>query len=198
MGKFLRDPSYWDERYRAGDHPWDRGSHAPPLEEVLELYPWKGRVLVPGCGTGHDVRFLAAAGLEAVGIDFSTEAIARARSFTKTPKAIFYELDLFSLPPSWNDTFDYVWEHTCLCALQPEDRQHYVHAVHRVLKPGGSLVGVFFLVGSSQPPPYGFSPPELDQLFGALFWLEKEWLPGRSYPGREGEELVRWYRKEVR
>jgi SAM-dependent methyltransferase len=193
--KFLADPDYWDQRYRKGDSPWDKGSPAPALREILQYYPWKGRVLVPGCGTGHDVRFLASAELEAVGIDFSGEAIRRAISLTSGPGALFYQLDLFCLPDSWNGTFDFVWEHTCLCALDPEDREKYARAVSRVLKPGGSLVGVFFLVGAPDPPPYGFSSEELDKLFGPYFSLEKEWLPESYYAGREGEEILRWYRK---
>jgi thiopurine S-methyltransferase len=36
-------------------------------------------VLVPGCGRGHEARLLADLGFEGIGLDFSAEAIARAR-----------------------------------------------------------------------------------------------------------------------
>jgi methyl halide transferase len=56
----------WESAYVLGETPWDKGFASPPLSWFLQLGQWlpAGRVLVPGCGRGHDVRLLA--GLEGI------------------------------------------------------------------------------------------------------------------------------------
>jgi hypothetical protein len=54
----------WNAAYEGGETPWDKGYASPPLIEFLNFQPISGRVLVPGCGAGHDVRALAAEGAE--------------------------------------------------------------------------------------------------------------------------------------
>ena len=51
----------WNERYRQGDTPWDKGRASPALLAWLNQNPgiMTGTVLIPGCGTGHDVRAIA-------------------------------------------------------------------------------------------------------------------------------------------
>ena len=52
----------WEERYESGDTPWEKGAPAPPLLEWLDSRgSIRGDVLVPGCGSGYDVRAIAAA-----------------------------------------------------------------------------------------------------------------------------------------
>ena len=50
----------WEACYRNNETPWDKGTAAPPLEELVDEYGsvvfLGGQVLVPGCGLGHDVR----------------------------------------------------------------------------------------------------------------------------------------------
>lgn len=193
----LDQPAYWDDRYRRGDTPWDRGTHSPALEDALRRLPPPGRVLVPGCGVGHDVRFLAVCGWQAVGIDFSSAAIAEARRRGGPEGAVYEEGDFFALPQRLAGSFDLVWEHTCFCAIPPERREDYVRAAYGALRPGGKLLGVFFLrTGPDDPPPYSFTLEELDSYFGCRFLLEAEWLPSHCYPGREGEEILRLFARK--
>ena len=76
--------SNWDQRYREGSDRWEQGKPAPPLETVLRTDSRApqppGRVLVPGCGRGHEAALLAELGYEAIGLDFSSEAIHRAQA----------------------------------------------------------------------------------------------------------------------
>ena len=69
----------WDERYRQGDTPWDKGRASPALIAWLQENRglMRGSVLVPGCGTGHDVRAIASAEPKSfpLGIDISKTAI---------------------------------------------------------------------------------------------------------------------------
>ncbi|QSR84108.1 methyltransferase domain-containing protein [Methylacidimicrobium sp. B4] len=193
----LDNPDYWNSRYRQGDAPWNRGSHSPALEEALLRLSRPGRALIPGCGCGHDVRLLATRGWEAVGIDFAPEALAQARRHGEPANLAYEEADFLTLPDWLRGAFDLVWEHTCFCAIPPERRHDYVRSAHGALRPGGKLLGVFFLrTGPLDPPPYCFTLEELDFFFGSHFLLEAEWLPGQCYPGREGEEILRLFSRK--
>jgi 2-polyprenyl-3-methyl-5-hydroxy-6-metoxy-1,4-benzoquinol methylase len=77
----------WDARYVAGDTPWDKGAAHPALQARLKKLPIAGRVLVPGCGAGHDVRALAAGGAAFVlGLDVAPSALNLAQSYPKAGK----------------------------------------------------------------------------------------------------------------
>ena len=76
-------------------------------------------------------------------------------------------------------------------------RASYVETTVRLLKPGGKIIAIFFLNPDHDEdgPPYGILRSELDGLFGAQFSLEKEWVPRRTYRGREEREMMRILRK---
>jgi SAM-dependent methyltransferase len=196
----------WEGHYREGRTPWDKGAPSPALREFLAVEPIFGRILVPGCGLGHDVRALAAAHPEAwvVGLDIAPTAILAAKELGVPERVEFREGDLFSAGEAWNQAFDWVWEHTCFCAISPELRDAYVAAVHTVLRPGGRLAGVFYLDpydGEHRPehgrPPFGCGIEELKERFGPRFELDAGRVPARAYPGREGREwLVGMRRRE--
>jgi hypothetical protein len=71
-------------------------------------------------------------------------------------------------------------------------RTAYAAAVACALKPGGGLFGIFYLdPDRDRQPPYGVAIPELDRLFSPDFSLARQWVPSRTFPGRESRELVR-------
>lgn len=185
----------WDQAYQADFTPWDKGVPSPPLVEWFGKNSLSGRVLVPGCGVGHDVAHLLSLGLDAVGLDISPTAIARAQARYPEHAAQFVNADLFI----FEGRFDAVVEHTCLCALPPELRTQYRDAVAALLKPGGLLVGVFFLNPQMDPgetgPPFGIGTDELTALFGEQFELVESYVPQAAFPGREGREWVRVMRR---
>lgn len=187
----------WERRYQSGDTPWEKGYAAPPLEDYLALYPIQEKVLVPGCGLGHDVRLLAKQGATVTGLDIAPSAIAQAKRFTQMGK-IFYVLgDFFHLPQEFENKFDWLVEHTCFCAIDPNEREAYVKGAWSALKPGGKLFGIFYLNPEvEEGPPFGVKVSELNSIFNHFFLLEKEWRPLRSYEGREGKELIRIYQKK--
>ena len=188
-------PTDWEDRYRTGDMPWDKGAPSPGLVDLLTSEPVRGRVLVPGCGLGYDVRALAATADEVVGVDLAPSAVKGARAFPSVGGERYEVADLFALPPRLRGSFAWVWEHTCFCAIDRELRAAYVEAVAGTLRPGGHLLAVFYLdPGQDHPddgPPFGVSLAALDALFAARFTLLREWLPQRAYPGREGREWMR-------
>lgn len=188
----------WNARYEKGDTPWEKGAFAPPLEEVARRYEsslWgAGPVLVPGCGYGHDARWIAKQGDFLVkGLDVSALAIERARERTEGDVPLF-ELGDFFKPEVKGCSA--IFEHTCFCAIDPTQREDYVQAAASWLSSGGCLVAIFFLNPDHKGgPPFGCSREELNGLFGKDFELIDEWEPQASYPGRDGRELVRIYRR---
>ena len=198
-----QDPTNWEQAYIDGTTPWEKGEPAPPLLEFLESNSPPPRILVPGCGFGHDVRALATAGeSEVIGFDISATALAGARKFQTAGNESYVLGDLFDLPAELRANFDMVFEHTCLSALPPKLRGGYVDAFHQALKPGGKVLAIFFLSPwdegeTPQPPPYGVTAEELDAMFSEKFELEKEWVPTQHYPGREGRELMRLLRRKL-
>lgn len=193
----LDNPLYWELKYQAGQTGWDKGAPSPALVEALQILPNPQRVLVPGCGAGHDVRYLASLKIEAVGIDFAPSAIEKAKKLSQSPLENYVLADIFSLPKEFYSSFDWIWEHTCFCAIPPEKRTDYVLSMKNALKEKGFFLGIFFLDTGEpgEPPPYCFELSEIDHHFDPYFQLEAEWLPFSCYEGREGEEIVRLYQK---
>jgi SAM-dependent methyltransferase len=191
-------PTDWEEQYQKGDTPWDKGAPSPGLVDFLATEPLRGRVLVPGCGAGHDVRAIAHSAKEVVGVDVAPSAIELARGFLRVGGERYELANLFDLPASMRGSSDWVWEHTCFCAIEPALRPAYVAAVAGALRLGGGLLAIFYLdPGNDDPsagPPYGVSRDDLNMLFAAHFDLEREWLPARAYPGREGREWMQLLR----
>jgi SAM-dependent methyltransferase len=181
----------WNQNYHESNTPWDKGEPSPPLVEWLSRNKLTGRVLAPGCGAGHDVAHLVSLGIDAIGLDIAPLAIERAKACYPRHAERFVLGNLFE----FSGRFDAIVEHTCLCALPPEWRPRYRDAVAELLKPGGLLVGVFYINPDLDPgetgPPFGISPDELTALFADRFEVIDSYVPQRAFPGREGRELLR-------
>ena len=197
----------WNERYRQGDTPWDKGRASPALVAWLNQNRGviTGPVLIPGCGTGHDVRAVATAEPASfpLGIDISEIAVRRCRQQKTCGNEGYRKANLFALPEDLMGTFNWVVEHTCFCAIDPEKRHAYVSAVAASLKPEGLLLGIFYLNPRSnddQPssgPPHGTTIKELESLFlkNNIFTITKVMTPAACYPEREGRERLVLLRK---
>ena len=189
-------PVDWDDRYRVGDTPWERGYSAPPLDEYLASHRVEGLVLVPGCGLGHDVRRLAGQGASPVGLDLAPFAIERARSMPAGGSETYRVGDFLNLPGDLCGAFDVVFEHTLFCAIPPILRIDYVAAAHRALRDAGVLLAIFFLeIEDPEGPPFPSTHAEIDELFHPCFDTVASWSPRSAYPGRENREEMRIMRK---
>ena len=184
----------WEAAYRRRETPWEKGKPHPALVDFLaENGALTGEIFVPGCGSGHDARALSAPSNRVLGVDLAPFAIAKAKARRRVAKEEYLLADLFALPGKLDGQFDWVFEHTCFCAIDPAWRTDYVRTVVRLLKPGGKLLAVFFINPDhdEEGPPYGVSRTELDEFFGKYFVVEREWVPARTHPGREQRELMR-------
>lgn len=187
----------WDQRYRDGDTPWDRGEAAPPLRQVLADWPrewWAGGpVLVPGCGRGFDAALLAERGLSVVGLDLSSHAVAAAEQTHGGGREDlkFVQGDLFDLSLAERLLVRVVWEHTCFCAIDPGQRAAYVQAMAGFLEVGERLMGVFYTDPDAEDgPPYAVSKEELADLFAPFFTWGRSEIPRECFSTREGCELL--------
>ena len=183
----------WEEAYQRRETPWEKGKPHPALVDFLEENgPLKGQIFVPGCGSGHDVRALSTAENQVLGVDLASFAITKAKARPVVGGEQYLQADLFALPPELNGRFDWVFEHTCFCAIDPSRRSDYLAAIVRLLKPGGGLLAIFFINPDhdEEGPPHPVSKLELEKLFGPFFALEREWVPKRTHPGREERELM--------
>lgn len=192
----------WQRRYEENDTPWDKGAAAPALIAFLREKQIAGRVLVPGCGRGHEARALGTQShITVIGLDLSARAIAQARELSAhsmaKPRVEFVEGDFFHLPAHLKTSFDWLVEHTCFCAIEPEQRLDYVLAASAALRTGGKIFGIFYLNPDTESgPPFAVSRDELSELFDPHFILLDEWAPRESFPGREDRELVRIMQKK--
>jgi SAM-dependent methyltransferase len=186
----------WEEHYQTGDMPWEKGEASPGLVDFMAAQPHlaPGTVLVPGCGTGHDARVWARAGFAVTGFDIAPSAVRLAREKTAAAglRAEFRLGDFLADEPE--QRFDWVFEHTLFCAIQPDRREDYVRALLRWLKPDGQYLAVNYLIPDKEGPPFGTTRDELVGRFTPHFELLSDWVP-RSYPNRTGLELMLWWKR---
>ena len=166
----------WQRHYEENDLGWDLGQVAPPFvklwqEEKLPL----GKVLVPGCGRGHEVVFLAENGFDVTAIDFSSGAVTYLKNALKKRnlEGRILHQDFFSLDESHEGVYDLVLEQTFFCAISPKQRRDYVLNVSRILKPGGILVGLFYHTDEQGGPPYNTTREDIERHFSKKFEIQE-------------------------
>jgi SAM-dependent methyltransferase len=193
MNEF-KTPQDWLARYEGEDTPWDRGEAHPQLSDEVargELRPpTRGaRALVPGCGRAHDGLALARAGWVVTAVDFVRELAESSNERLAPHGGRFVAADALAFDEG---PFDMIWEHTFLCALQPEQRPAWAEMVRRNLAPQGRLEGIVFPANKpaeNEGPPFGYTPEDVLTLLGPEFRLERcEPLESRL-SGREWLEL---------
>ncbi|GAB4380611.1 MAG: methyltransferase domain-containing protein [Elainellaceae cyanobacterium] len=189
---------FWEGRYQEGTARWDLGQPAPVFVSLLNSpdAPQPGRMAVLGSGRGHDALLFAEHGFEVVGFDFAPSAIEAARTNAQQRglSAEFLQRDIFGLDAEFAQQFDYVLEHTCYCAIAPEQRTDYVKLVRAILRPQGELIGLFWAHSRPGGPPFGTTPDAIRQRF-AEFELIAATLVSNSVEGRKGEEYLMRFRK---
>jgi SAM-dependent methyltransferase len=180
MSEFVtRDPAtaaFWDERYRAGFTPWDaRGVPAALMRFIAAARPGR-RVLVPGCGSAYEARYLDALGFDVTAIDIAPEALARARTVLGDAVAgrVLAQADFFALERD----IDWIYERALLCALPYRLWPDYAATARRLLRPGGLLAGFFYVHQvADEPrrgPPFPGHRTEIEGLFAPAFEREAD------------------------
>lgn len=185
----------WEQRYQDGETGWDRGDVSPSLHAWLDSGDLKpSRIVVPGCGRGHEVVELARRGFDVTAIDIAPSAIAHLERHLADEglRATLILGDLFEQRP---EAFDAVYEQTCLCALPPAMLAQYEAWLHAQLKPGGKLFALFMQTGAEGGPPFHCDLLAMHRLLDEARW---EWpadvpllTPHRNGRFELGYRLVR-------
>lgn len=193
MGQDSSRPEFWDTRFRDGVTPWDAGAAPAKLADWLRGKP-PGRVLIPGCGTGYEVRLFAEHGHDVLAIDFSDAAVAAARRELGPLGARVREADFFRLEEA---PFDLVYERAFLCALPRSLWPDWGRRMAALVRPGGELAGFFYLDRNPKGPPFGTSREELNRLLPGFAREEEVAIPAaQSLPVFQGKEIWQvWKRK---
>jgi SAM-dependent methyltransferase len=181
-------PQFWEKRFRENFTPWDAGRVPSALEQFLKTEPRGRRVLVPGCGSGYEVRAFAEAGHDVLAVDFAPAAIERARRNLGALSERVHLADFFEF--DFGARFDLVYERAFLCSLPRALRPRYVQRVFELLAPQGRLAGFFFFEDGERGPPFGLSSGELEALLGASFERTADDAVADSIPIFSGKE--RW------
>ena len=162
-----RKSSWWNTLYEKSEHQerWDQGIAHPALDHfVPPLKMTRSRVLVLGCGSGHDANWWSQRGHIVTGMDFSAAAIDEARTrYGESSDLKWIQADAFSLGPEWNGRFDVIFENKFYCAVDPSLRGALVKTWRRLLTRRGRVVGIVPLMDKCFGPPFGGTEWELRQ-----------------------------------
>lgn len=192
----------WNDRYVEGRTGWDLGA-APPalLREItaaVERHAQRRveaplRVLVPGCGRGHDALAWARAGAEVVGMDFAPLAVQEATALAESNDlpVRYLQANVLELPAELVGSFDLVWEQTCFCAIPLESRRGYAAAMTDALDEDGELLGIFWNHGNEGGPPFDVTPDHVREAFSGLLVERARHAVEDSVPSRTPEFILR-------
>jgi SAM-dependent methyltransferase len=175
---------FWETRYRTGTTPWDAGRVPPMLSDFLAREA-PGTVLIPGCGSGYEVRAFGEAGWQVSAVDFSAAAIERARRNAGRWADQVMFADFFNFVPEPAD-ISLIYERTFLCALPRAHWLDYTSRVTFLLPKGARLAGFFFFSDNDRGPPFGLWPGEQHALLGETFELLEE----RTVPPEQSVEVL--------
>lgn len=188
----------WQHHYETDDLRWDLEGVSPPfarLWENNELLP--GKAIIPGCGRGHEVLYLAERGFEVTAVDFAEGAVAlltqNLRDRGLEAEVLFQ--DFFELSSDYDQRFDLMLEQTFFCAITPSLRLRYVDTAARLLKSGGLLVGLFYETNEEGGPPFNTTYEDVQSHFSRRFTVERLEKAAHSIERRKDKEWLAFLRK---
>jgi SAM-dependent methyltransferase len=155
-------PQFWDERFEKRFTPWDRGSAPAALRRFVLDMPQPMTALAPGAGSAYELTLMCEAGWDAVAIDFSPVAVARAKALAGPWAERVVEADFFTYQAP--RPLDVVIEQAFLCALPRARWPEVARRWEQLLAPGGLLAGYFYFDDLPKGPPFGVNREQLDAL----------------------------------
>src|SRR5512137_2956339 len=125
---------FWNQRWEGGRIPWDLGGVPPVLMSFLPRSRARSRVLIPGCGSGYEVRAFHEAGHDVTAIEFSAPAVARAREVLgplgdKVIHGNFFNHEFA------DSRYEFIYERGFLCSLPPARWPDYASRMANLLRP---------------------------------------------------------------
>jgi len=194
-------PEKWEADYKRGTDGWDLDQPTPSFKRLASSKRFKpGRMIVLGAGRGHDAREFSRFGYQVTAVDFSPYVIREMHRLDDSNAPIdILQHDIFTLPDEMNDSYDYILEYTCFCAIDPKRRSEYADLIARLLKPNGIYIDLAFpLDGRAGGPPFAVTESEIQTLFNERgFTLLSREKPSDSVSARRNaEELFIFQKKD--
>ena len=192
-------PQFWEDLYQTDDDKWDLKDSTPIFKKLANELSL-GDLCIIGCGRGYDAIEFAKKGFKVTAIDFAPYAISSLMEMSKIEDVDLkiIQKNIFDLLPDFFNSFDYVIEQTCFCAIHPSRRKDYEIIVRGILKTGGHLVGLWFPLDkdlAEEGPPYGTSIDEVKSIFDSGWEITKEEFSEYSIKPRKGREKLVVFKK---
>jgi SAM-dependent methyltransferase len=147
--------------------------------------------LVVGSGLGDDAEALDHLKFQVTAFDFSKTALDWCRERFPHSHVQYRELDLFALPPEWQQRFDFVLDVLTLPSLPAARRTEAIDCIARTIAPGGTLFVITF--GGDTPVTQGKIPLPLTR--SEVDQFQHHGLQERSFEqfteGKTGLKLFR-------
>jgi len=146
-----------------------------------------------GCGAGDQGLWFAERGFEVVGVDISNHAIewAREKAASRGLAAEFVTGSVLELP--FDDaSFDYVLDGSCWHCIIGSDRKRFLAEAVRVLRPGGTFLGITMVNGSRYDGPMEYDRARRIQFIEGVavrYWTTTDEV--RTDLATAGFEIVR-------
>jgi methyl halide transferase len=179
----------WAEIWETEFPPrFDKQSVCPALQYLIDKgHIKKGRALVPGCGRGYDVTALAEEDRYVIGVDISEDAIFSAterlhqlitlcehcviKPNPPIDRLEFKCMSFFDLETDVPEKlFDFVYDYTFLCALDPRIHKKWKKKMVELVKPEGELLCIVYpIMKKAGGPPFQMSLEYVEELCAPEF-----------------------------
>lgn len=185
------EEEYWSKRYKENKTAWDIGYPSTPLKEYIDQLEDKNiRILIPGAGNAYEAEYLYEQGFNNIFVlDISKHPLqALQKRVPNFPNDHLLQGDFFEL----ENHFDLIIEQTFFCSFEPskENRKAYAKKMNEILRPGGTLAGLWFKHSLDKGgPPFGGSQEEYLEYFIPYFETKTFEDCHNSIPPRAGNEL---------
>ena len=185
----MSNPEFWNGKY--SDESYLYGTKPNVfLARLGEFAPGGAAVLEAACGEGRNAVYLAGRGFRVTGVDFSSEALRKARALARRHGVYpeFIEADLASFRPALR--FDAAV--TAFLHGEPRQRAAYYRLLQNAVRPGGWVLGEWFRPEqrtdgySSGGPPSPEAMVTAEELREAFAEWHIELLEETEYTLREG------------
>ena len=171
--------SEWNDRYAAGETPWDSGAPSAELQQLLTQFGIAPcRTLEIGCGTGTNAVYLAQRGFDVTGVDVAPSAIEQAQEKASSASVSidFRVVDLTDPPASFLQLppFEFVFDRGVYHVIRRHALDGLLDTLARVTRSGSLYVA---LTGNANDPidaeegPPRVTAEELTRELGGLFRL---------------------------
>ena len=156
----------WNDSYRHGPAPWDRGRPQPAIVRLASEGGFAGAVLDAGCGTGENALLIASLGLPVLGVDVAETAlaIAQEKAHDRGIEAEFAPADAFRLE-RLGRMFQTVLDCGLFHTFDAGERPAYVASLAAVTEPDATLYVLCFSDEGPDVGPHPVSQRELRDAF---------------------------------